>query len=148
MILERESLFENLKLCPICNITLPENYEDELCPMCQENQLFNEVKEYIRSKDVNEYQVAEHFDIPRSKVKKWIKEGRIEYKEKEQRLVSVHCSKCGEPIAFGNLCQKCYREQFQAKSGYALGNDSSDDSRMRFLEDDSSVRSRTKKKSK
>ena len=131
---QHESLFENLKFCSVCHTPLPANYEEETCPVCKENQLFNEVKEYIRSKDVTEYQVADHFHIPQRQVKKWITEGRIEYKEEEERIVALHCSKCGEKIAFGTLCQKCYREQFQAKTGYATLKEGEKD-RMRFMED-------------
>ena len=48
-ILEQASLFDNMKFCAICHRSLPENYEEEMCPACQENQLFSEVKEYILS---------------------------------------------------------------------------------------------------
>ena len=115
--MEMSSLFENLRLCPICHTTLPENYEGELCPTCEENQLFSRVKDFIRANDVNEYDVAREFNISRAKVKRWIAEGRIEYKERDKAIISARCTKCGEPIAFGNLCQKCYREKFQARTG-------------------------------
>ena len=131
---QKESLFANLKLCSVCQTPLPIEHGEETCPVCKENQLFSKVKEYIRSKDVTEYQVADHFNIPQRLVKKWITEGRIEYKEEEERIVSLHCQKCGEKIAFGTLCQKCYREQFQAKSGYAPLKEGERE-RMRFLED-------------
>lgn len=130
----KESLFENLKFCSVCHTPLPLNYEEETCPFCKENQLFSEVKEYIRANDVTEYQVADHFHIPQRQVKKWITEGRIEYKEEEERIVTLHCSKCGETIAFGTLCQKCYREQFQTKAGYATIKEGEKD-KMRFMED-------------
>ncbi len=103
---QKESLFANLKLCSVCHTPLPIEYGEETCPVCKENQLFSKVKEYIRSKDVTEYQVADHFNIPQRLVKKWITEGRIE----------------------------CYREQFQAKSGYAPLKEGERE-RMRFLED-------------
>ena len=44
--LEHASLFDNMKFCAVCHRTLSETYEGELCPACQENQLFSEVKEY------------------------------------------------------------------------------------------------------
>ena len=53
--LEHASLFNNSRFCAICRGSLPDDYEDELCPFCKENQLFSEVKDYIRSKDVTEY---------------------------------------------------------------------------------------------
>ena len=95
--MDRALLFENVKFCSICRGALPLDYEDELCPACKENQLFSEVKEYIRAGDVTEYQVAEYFNIPRRLVKKWITEGRIEYKEEEEKLDTLHCAHCGIP---------------------------------------------------
>lgn len=112
------SLFDNMKLCSVCHRDLPEKYEGDMCPVCQENQLFSEVKEYIRAKDVTEYQVAEHFNIPKMLVKKWIAEGRVEYKEQEEKIVNLHCSVCGETITFGTLCQKCYREKYHTVAGF------------------------------
>ena len=105
-----------------------------MCPVWTVTALFHEVKEYRRSHDVSEYQVADHFHIPQRQVKKWITEGRIEYKEEEERIVTLHCSKCGEKIAFGTLCQKCYREQYQTKAGYAPIKEGEKD-RMRFMDD-------------
>ena len=52
--------------------------------------LFAEVKDYIRENDVKEIDVAEHFGIPVSKVRRWIKEGRIQYKEGEN-ITPIHC---------------------------------------------------------
>ena len=37
------------------------------------------MKDYIRENNVNEFQVAEHFGIPLSIVKRWMRELRIEY---------------------------------------------------------------------
>ena len=131
--LHEVSLFDNLKLCSVCHRSLPENYDGDMCPVCQENRLFSDVKEYIRAQDVTEYQVAEHFNIPRMLVKKWIAEGRIEYKEQEEKIVNLHCSLCGAKITFGTLCQKCYREKYHTAAGYVplqLG----EKSKMRFLD--------------
>lgn len=137
-ILEAVSLFDNMKFCTICHRSLPEKYEGEMCPVCQENQLFSEVKEYIRSRDVTEYQVAEHFNIPHMLVKKWIAEGRVEYKEQEQKMINLHCSMCGAEITFGTLCQKCYREKFHTTAGFVPLKLSDEKSKMRFWEKDSS----------
>ena len=43
---------------------LPHDYKENLCPRCLDLALFREVKEFIRTHDVNEYEVAEHFKIP------------------------------------------------------------------------------------
>ena len=75
-----QSLFDNVKVCENCKRPLPYNYTEALCPRCLDMMLFREVKEYIRTHDVNEYDVAQHFNIPLRQVKNWIKEGRIEDK--------------------------------------------------------------------
>lgn len=136
--LEQASLFDNMKFCAICHRSLPDTFEGDLCPACQENHLFSEVKEYIRSRDVTEYQVAEHFNIPRLLVKKWIAEGRIEYKEQEEKIVNLHCNMCGAEITFGTLCQKCYREKYHTATGYVPLQLSGEKHKMRFLEKDNS----------
>ena len=59
------------KYCKNCGRVLSPTYEAELCPTCEENQLFDKVRDYIRKNDVTEMQVAEHFGIPQKKVKAW-----------------------------------------------------------------------------
>lgn len=134
--MEQMSLFDNIKFCSVCRRPLPLDYEKEMCSVCIENQLFNEVKEYIRSRDVTEYQVADHFQISHRTVKQWIEEGRIEYKEEnEHRIRNLRCSKCGEPISFGNLCQKCYKNKYNTKAGYAPLREGTEENKMRFFDE-------------
>ncbi len=135
--MSREFLFDNsYKYCTFCGRTLPADYEEDCCPGCVENELFSRVKDYIRENDVNEYQVAMEFEIPIGQVKKWIKEGRIVYKENKdgQKIVSVRCQKCGEAVIFGTLCQKCLKQVNRKLKGYEAGG-KSDDSKMRYLDD-------------
>lgn len=109
-------------------------YTGELCPLCIETQLFDEVREFIRSNDVNEYDVAARFSIPVRQVKQWIKEGRIEYKEQEVKsLGSTQCSRCGVKLNFGTLCQKCLKElNGEKKQGFGLP--TAEEGRMWFME--------------
>lgn len=121
------------KYCKNCGRILAPSYQEENCPMCIENLLFDKVREYIRKNDVTEHQVAEHFGIPQRKVKSWIKEGRIEYKENGdiKALVTLHCENCGAPVKFGTLCTKCLKMMNSAKYEY-IGDEI--DTRMRFLD--------------
>ena len=73
-----------VKYCKMCRKALPPLSDREYCYACEELLLFDKVREFVRNNDVNEYQVAEYFDIPVRMVKQWIKEGRIEYKEKDK----------------------------------------------------------------
>jgi RecJ-like exonuclease len=104
--------FNEGKYCKQCSRTLPDVYVGDLCPTCQEAALFSEVKDYIRNNDVKDIDVAEHFDIPVNQVRKWIREGRIQYRSKTgETISSVHCQICGKSIDFGTLCPECHRMQ-------------------------------------
>ncbi len=122
MLPDEEYDFENVKLCEFCNRRLPRNYNDTLCPNCQEYRLLHEVKDFIRENLVNEYQVAEHFNIPLKRVKNWIREGRIEYRQTDSgtALSSMHCQRCGAPVSFGTLCQKCLKLLNNGTRGYQV----------------------------
>lgn len=104
-------LFQNYKYCDICHRPLPLNYKESVCPSCEEYALFQQVKEFIRASDVNEYQVSMHFNIPLQLVRKWIREGRIQYKEATKEKVTLHCQLCGAQVSFGSICPKCLKEQ-------------------------------------
>ena len=76
--LERNSTIRH-KYCQHCGHAISRNSELDCCPTCQETILFAEVREYIRQNNVNEFEVAEHFGLPLSVVKRWMREHRIEY---------------------------------------------------------------------
>ena len=74
MVTRSAELFSEAPRCTQCGRILPDVYEeDDICPVCKEANLFAEVKDFIRENDVREMDVAEHFDIPVSKVRKWIR---------------------------------------------------------------------------
>ncbi len=129
----QQSLFDNYKYCENCRRPLAKSYQDDLCPVCKDIVLFREVKEYIRENLVNEYQVAEHFHLPHSKVKEWIREGRIEYREdSSDAIANLHCQRCGAPIRFGSLCPKCLRNSHSPKVVGAMPE--MGDTKMHFLD--------------
>lgn len=97
--------------CQQCGRTLNPEYPDNICPICKEINLFNEVKEYIRDNDVNEIDIAEHFDIPNRKIREWIRDGRIQYKSASNAITALHCQICGKPLEFGTLCSACQHMQ-------------------------------------
>lgn len=130
--MQTQDLFGNYKYCELCKKPLALTYAKTLCPFCVEQKLFQQVREYIRENDVNEYDVALHFNIPTHQVKKWIREGRIEYKDERLNNITMHCTSCGAKITFGTLCTKCLRQQ--NTSGYSAQVET-EASRMRFLED-------------
>lgn len=110
-ILEKRSEPAEEKICKQCSRKLPEAYNQDICPSCMEINLFAEVKEYIRNNDVNEQDVASHFDIPVAKVRNWIKEGRIQYRNnprENKNITNLFCRVCGKKIAFGVVCPECH----------------------------------------
>lgn len=127
----------NYKYCEFCGAPIPRGLESNCCDKCRERVLFQEVKEYIRANDVNEFQVAAHFNIPLRMVKAWIQEGRIEYKtvpEGKRTLNSnLRCEKCGAPVTFGTLCTKCLRSLTKNIHGYDMQL-ANEDGKMHFLD--------------
>lgn len=110
--MERVGLFENYKYCEVCNRPMSTTYEKAVCPQCEEEALFRKVRDYIRANDVTEYDVAYEFHISLRKVKKWIQEGRIEYKEEPsvKSLKGIRCKVCGKPVTFGTICPECMKQ--------------------------------------
>jgi len=124
---------ENNRFCAWCHRPLKQDSELDLCPACQESMQFREVRDYVRKHDVNEFQLAEVFGLPRRRVKEWIREGRLEYKEMAQTLKNLHCEKCGKEIQFGTLCPECNRALYGVQGGFETLKISNDfDEKMRF----------------
>ena len=71
-------LFDGGKFCSWCHCPIPEDSENDLCKNCQASMEFREIRDYVREHDVNEFQLAEIFEIPLRQVKQWIREGRLE----------------------------------------------------------------------
>ncbi len=110
--LDNEDLQTEKKECKQCGRYLSKDYHEELCPKCIELNLFSAVRDYIRSKDVREMDVANHFNIPVTKVRSWIREGKIVYKTSDGRTISgVYCQMCGKKIDFGTVCAECRKLQ-------------------------------------
>ena len=129
------------KVCKNCGRRILYNSDPnvELCPMCKDQELFYEVKDYIRANDVKDYDVAEHFGIPLSKVKDWIKQGRIQYKESPEvkGIMANYCNVCGKATSFGTICQECLKEKRRKeRKGLGLGGAGGvDHNKMQFIEE-------------
>lgn len=126
----------SVRECASCHRVLPADYKFNMCPKCKEDLLFSQVRDYIRNNEVNEYMVANEFQIPLRKVRGWIKEGRIEYVDTDTRIVGTKCQRCGKRVSFGMLCPECMRllNYSNKKIQLVSDPDNKDDGRMRFLE--------------
>ena len=109
--MQKNNIFGETKYCEICNKILPPQLSDGLCPACKEYSLFQTAKDFIRSGDYNEYDVAQFLNIPLQQVRRWIREGRIQYKDAALNNITLHCQICGTQIAFGTLCPSCSKAQ-------------------------------------
>ena len=67
--------------CSKCGCRLQKFNPSDLCPNCTRNQKYQQVKEYVSTHDVTEFEVAEMFDVSLSDVRKWIDDGFLEYRE-------------------------------------------------------------------
>lgn len=126
--------YSRYKSCSMCGRQLPIDYEKDYCPACEDDVLFKEVREYIRTHEVTEFELAEIFNISQNKVRRWIKEGRIEYVTGENKMMNTRCQRCGIPVSFGTLCPDCMRVMNGSKEvSYISFGLKKDRNRMRFL---------------
>ena len=134
--MNRKNQFINYKSCSMCGRTMPIDYEKDFCPACEDDALFKEIREYIRTHEVTEFELAEVFNISQNKVRNWIKEGRIEYVTSENKMVNTRCQRCGAPVTFGTLCTDCMRIMNGNKEiSYISSGPKRDRNRMRYLTD-------------
>ncbi len=131
---------ENVRMCINCGRRLVRQAKGDLCPMCAEQELFCKVRDYIRANDVKDYDVAQKFGIPIAKVKEWIRQGRIQYKDDptmKNVIMGNYCQVCGSPISFGTICTRCMKEKKKKDlKGVAIGQPKETNTKMRFMEDD------------
>ena len=124
-------LFDGGKFCSWCHCPIPEDSENDLCKNGQASMEFREIRDYVREHDVNEFQLAEIFEIPLRQVKQWIREGRLEYKELQNTMAGLHCQRCGKAIAFGNFCPECNLAEYGVQGGFETLKDDADE-QIRF----------------
>ncbi len=68
------------RACKECGRPLASSHIGDLCEKCRDDAIYQEVKKYVTENDVGEYEVAEKFDIPVETVRRWVKEGYMDYK--------------------------------------------------------------------
>jgi RNA polymerase subunit RPABC4/transcription elongation factor Spt4 len=125
--------FTGYKHCAMCGRPIAVDSKTEYCKACTEESLFKEVREYIRTHDVTEYELAETFQIPKTKVRRWIHDGRIEYVESQHKLVNIRCMRCGAPISSGNYCASCMRVMDENRGTFHAAGNTADAGKIRFV---------------
>ncbi|MBQ1870665.1 MAG: hypothetical protein II147_00585 [Lachnospiraceae bacterium] len=130
----KKSFFGNYKYCEGCHQLLESNYEFDMCPSCIEQEVFKQVRDYIRNNEVTEYEVAERFQLPIERVKAWIREGRIQYQDKPgEKALGQRCARCGVLILQGEFCPKCLKFLRTPKGTLVHNPLMDEESKMRFL---------------
>lgn len=102
---------EELKPCKICGKLFQSNIYINACPDCitQDEADFESIREYLyQHPRASIYEVATNLDITISKIKHFLKEGRIEIVEKTNQFLV--CESCGQSIRSGRLCEECAKQ--------------------------------------
>lgn len=83
-----------------------------ICPVCKQADEvdFQRVKEYLYEyPGATMTQVSTELDISIEKIKRFLKEGRLEITGEEGNLI-LECENCGKSINSGRFCEACERE--------------------------------------
>jgi len=91
-----------------------------LCPSCirEEEEQFEKVSEYLRDHPGETVEcVSERTGVPREKILKFIREGRL--MPKSVSGFELTCRVCGRPIDNGQVCSDCLRAVEEAGKGLA-----------------------------
>ena len=90
-----------------------------LCHACREDdeKAFERVKEYLfEYPGASMTEVATALELPLGKIKRFLKEGRLEIKEGSNFI--LECERCGVSIKSGKYCEVCSHDlAFELKSG-------------------------------
>lgn len=85
-------------------------FGSKLCPVCRklDEEDFKKVKEYLyENPGASMTEVANALEIPVSKIKRYLREGRLEIVS-EQNLF-LQCERCGIAINTGRFCDQCLK---------------------------------------
>ncbi len=98
-----------LKTCSWCN-RMFEDYlgNNTLCQDCRDKEetLLRAVKDYLwDNPGATETKLGELFDIPRGRISKWLRDGRIELTP--DSAIKLRCLRCGSMITSGKYCPDC-----------------------------------------
>lgn len=83
-----------------------------ICPSCRQldEEDFQRVKEYLyENPGASITQVSVDLDISMEKIKRFLKDGRLEIKGDDGNLI-LECENCGKSIKSGRFCAECERD--------------------------------------
>lgn len=85
----------------------------KVCPTCVaiDEEDFSKIKEYLYSHpDANIFNVVNDLNVSINKIRRYLKESRLEIKEENNRFLFCKC--CGKPIRSGEHCDSCYHDHY------------------------------------
>lgn len=86
-----------------------------LCPACkeQDEEDYKRVKEYLyKNPGATMSEVSTELDVTVEKIKRFLKEGRLEIIGDSGNLV-LECENCGKAIKTGRFCAECEKEMLR-----------------------------------
>lgn len=126
---------DNIASCPVCGKIFEFNNFRSVCNEClsQDMSDFDRIRDFLyvhpRAKV---FEVSNSLDIPVPVIKRYLREGRLEIIEKNQRFLT--CEKCGSPICSGTLCDDCLKQSpHEYRSFYNSSNLSKKQTRIAYM---------------
>lgn len=131
----------DVKNCKRCGKIFNYLGGEPICPVCrqQDEEDFKRVKEYLyENPGATMSQISIDLDISVEKIRRYLREGRLEIVGNEGNLV-LECEKCGKAIKSGRYCDVCEREltsnlkSVANKMNQSLAQSTDSSGRMRYL---------------
>lgn len=109
-----------VKNCKKCGRIYEAKYGVNMCLDCiqQDEKDFKKIKEYLYLHPFAKiFEVSTNLDISINKIKRYLREGRIEIVEKDNQFLK--CELCGRSICSGQYCDECNKKaNYNIKSTY------------------------------
>ena len=94
--------------CAVCGHFFEVFGLETVCRGCIEKDMndFDRIRDYLYSHPMAKvFEVSNNLDITVPKIKRYLKEGRLEIVEKDN--VFLKCEQCGKPVCSGTKCDDC-----------------------------------------
>lgn len=128
--------------CELCGKLYNSNGFFGVCPICQENDEsdFRRIKDYLNIHPCAKiFDVVADLDISVKKIKRYLRESRLEILEKENHF--LFCEECRKSIRSGKYCDECYKKYHKdIKVVYSGSNNSKHSNAIRFRSEAQSKR--------
>ncbi|NJD04688.1 MAG: flagellar protein [Ruminiclostridium sp.] len=97
--------------CSVCGKLFETGNCRSVCHECikQDMSDFDRIRDFLYNHPrAKVFEVSNNLDIPVPVIKRYLREGRLEIIEKNNRFLL--CEKCGKPICSGTQCDDCHNQ--------------------------------------